>query len=238
MLVAEDSYDDTDTYAITVLIYFTLITGLFLRWLFRQIRKTIRLKNQKTKNELIHLQSQVNPHFFFNTLNNLYGWVEKDPSQAQKMILKLSDMMRYSIYDGQEDEVTLEQEIEYLKNYIELHKMRYLKKIDVVYNEEVDNPQIKIRPLLFIILLENAFKHGVETLRSEAFVHIDCRLKQGQLTFSIKNNFEMDKKESEPGIGIKNLRRRLELVYPKKHGLYITTEEDIYEATLNIHLND
>lgn len=237
ILVVEDNYDHSDTYAITVVTYFALLFSLLLRWAFRQIRKTIKVKNQKTKNELIHLQSQVNPHFFFNTLNNLYGWVEKDPKQAQKMILKLSDMMRYSIYDGQEEEVTLEQEIEFIKNYIELHKMRYLKKIDVVLKEEIDNPQIKIRPLLFIILLENAFKHGVETLRSDAFVHIDCTLKKDKLSFVIKNNFETVKKENNQGIGLNNLRRRLELVYPKKHKLSITTEDNIYNATLNITLN-
>ncbi len=97
---------------------------------------------------MMHLQSQVNPYFFFNILNSLYGWVDKDPKQAQALILKLSDLMRYSIYDGQKELVLLEEEIAYLKNDMALHKMRYLKDIDLTFEVDVPQSGLRIRPLL------------------------------------------------------------------------------------------
>ena len=111
--------------------------------------------------------------FFFNTLNNLYGLINKDPEQAGELVLELSELMRYSIYDGQKDRVPLIQEVEYLERYVNLHKMRYQKLIDVRFNKHIQDEAAPIMPLLFIILLENAFKHGVEKLRDSAYVHIN-----------------------------------------------------------------
>jgi len=116
------------------LLAFFYIIALFVvgvRWLIKQMKLIIELKNEKAKTELVHLQSQVNPHFFFNVLNNLYGLVKQDSQKAQDLILRLSDMMRYSIYEGQKDIVKLEDEVAYLKNFIDLHHMRYRKKLDV-----------------------------------------------------------------------------------------------------------
>ena len=140
--------------------YYFFLLGLGIFWLVRQIIFITKLKNEKTKAELMFLKSQVSPHFFFNMLNNLYGLVAKDPQKAQELILKLSDMMRYSIYEGEKESVTIEEEIIFLKNYIELHKMRYHKEINVDFDSDIDE-NLKIVPLLFIILLENAFKTGI-----------------------------------------------------------------------------
>ncbi len=215
---------------------FFMIIVFFISWLIRQIKSIIDLKNEKKKNELLHLKSQVNPHFFFNTLNNLYGLVEEDKQKAQKLILKLSDMMRYSIYEGQRDFVTLEQEIEYLKNYIELHKMRYHKQTKVNFDYNVKDKTSVIMPLLFIILLENAFKHGIENLRKEAYINIQISSTSNQIDFSIENNFDPAEVTSEKGIGLQNLKRRLELVYPHKHSLSFTVIENLYKAQLTLQL--
>jgi two-component system, LytTR family, sensor histidine kinase AlgZ len=140
--------------------YFLLYLALFcfgIYWLVKQILFIIKLKNENGKMELLNLQNQVNPHFFFNMLNNLYGWVAKDQKKAQELILKLSDMMRYSIYEGQKNFVTIGEEVTYLKNYIDLHTMRYHKKINVNFETTVEDDQLKIIPLLYIMLLENAF---------------------------------------------------------------------------------
>jgi LytS/YehU family sensor histidine kinase len=204
-------------------------------WLFKQIKSLIRLKNEKAKTELMHLKSQVNPHFFFNMLNNLYGLVDKDAKKAQQLILKLSDMMRYSIYDGEKDRVLLSEEITYLENYIELHKMRYHKAIDIQFNIETNDTDYELMPLLFIILLENAFKHGVENLRKNAYVHINLKAHNNEVTFEIENNFDEIQDNPETGIGLKNLKRRLELVYPKNHTLTLSKTDTIYTATLNIN---
>ena len=236
IILHEDDYPDSDLYAFVILFYFLLLFLVIARWIFAQARLIIQLKNEKAKTEMMHLQSQVNPHFFFNILNSLYGWIDKDPKQAQALILKLSDMMRYSIYDGQKEFVLLEDEIEYLKNYMALHKMRYHKEIDLTFEVDVPQSGLRIRPLLFIILLENAFKHGVENLKSDAFIHIRLSAKGDDLSFSIENNFDPEEENSEVGIGLKNLQRRLELVYPQKHHLHLSTTNTIYQAQLTLNL--
>jgi LytS/YehU family sensor histidine kinase len=216
-------------------LYFIAIIVTVAHWLFVNIKAIVKLKNEKTKTELMHLQSQVNPHFFFNMLNNLYGLVDKDSDKAKKLILKLSDMMRYSIYEGQKDHVTLQQEIDFIQNYIELHKMRYHKEIDIQFDIDIDDENLKLMPLLFIILVENAFKHGVEVLRKDAFVHLSVVSTKTEVTLKIANNFDMEA-QSDTGIGLENLTRRLELVYPKKHEFSNSIENDRYNATLTLKL--
>ena len=157
------------------------------------------------------------------------------------MILKLSDMMRYSVYEGEKEWVTLEQEVEYLRNYIELHKMRYHKEISVSFTTDIQEEGYKVMPLLFIILLENAFKHGVEQLKEDAYVRINMIANRKVLNFSIENNYdeeslEANAKKKEQGIGLKNLKRRLELAYPKKHLLNTSKADGIYKAQLSIEL--
>lgn len=219
---------------IIVLIYYAILLIIGIIWIIMQLKSVLKLKNEKTKNELLHLQSQVNPHFFFNMLNNLYGLVDKDTEKSKALILKLSDLMRYSIYEGEKSLVPLEEEIEYLNNYIELHKMRYHKNIDIQFNIEIEDSAIKVMPLLFIILLENAFKHGVENLRENAYVFIKLTSKNGTIEFEIENNFDASELPKHTGIGIKNLRRRLELAYPKKHNLIFTNNDTIFKAILQL----
>jgi len=236
----EISLDFNPVLGYTLIAYYTLLIGLtigyFILWILRNIKSIIRLKNEKAKTELMHLKSQVNPHFFFNTLNNLYGLVGKDANKAQELILKLSDIMRYSIYDGEKETVLLSEEATYLENYIELHKMRYHKDIDVQFNIEMNDQDYEIMPLLFIILLENAFKHGVENLREHAFVRINLEAHNNIVNFEIENNFEASEENHEAGIGLKNLKRRLELVYPKNHELTISKTDAIYNAKLKIKI--
>lgn len=217
-----------------VISYYILILGLGLVWFTRLVIFIARLKNEKIKVELMLLKSQVSPHFFFNMLNNLYGLVHKDTSKAQELILKLSDVMRYSIYEGEKETVTLQEEIDYLKNYIELHKMRYHKYIAIDFNCIIDKNH-EVSPLLFIILLENAFKHGVENLTENAYVKIDITSVENNIKFTIKNNFEgSDNQENKSGIGLGNLRRRLELIYPNKHKLSFSITENEYSAELTL----
>ncbi len=220
--------------AIVVMIYYIILLLVGMIWVVLQLKSLLKLKNENKKNELLHLQSQVNPHFFFNMLNNLYGMVDKDAEKSKALILKLSDLMRYSIYEGEKSVVTLEEEINYLKNYIELHKMRYHKEIDVQFSYEIEDDSTKVMPLLFIILVENAFKHGVENLRADAFVHITIKSDANRIIFKVQNNFDADELPVEKGIGLKNLQRRLELAYPKKHHLTRKKEASVYTAQLEL----
>jgi len=219
--------------------YFLLYLALFcfgIYWLVKQILFIIKLKNENGKMELLHLQNQVSPHFFFNMLNNLYGWVAKDQKKAQELILKLSDMMRYSIYEGQKNFVTIGEEVGYLKNYIDLHTMRYHKKININFETTLEDDQLKIIPLLYIMLLENAFKHGVENLRENAFVNIILSSNHNTVSFEVENNYDTDLVNNSSGIGLKNLKRRLELAYPRKHEFSVSKNDTTYKAHLILKL--
>lgn len=219
-------------------LYFS-IAGLFftalilIPWLIWQVILVVRLRNERKKAELLHLKSQVNPHFFFNTLNNLYGLIKTDPKKAEELVLKLSDIMRYSIYKAQKECVTLEEEVEYLNNYIELHKMRYHKEIDVDFRVDIKEGHT-VMPLLFIILVENAFKHGVENLREKAFVHISLTTADNEIHFEIKNNFDDSIASEGHGIGLHNLKRRLELAYENKYQLRLAQRNGEYLAELRL----
>ncbi len=215
---------------ILVFVFFFFI----LSWLIWQLRSALRFKTEKKKTEVLHLQSQVNPHFFFNTLNNLYGLVEEDPKKAQALILKLSDMMRYSIYEGQKKWVSIVDEVAYLQNYIALHKMRYHKEITIQFTTALQNEEGTVMPLLFILLLENAFKHGVENMQQDAFVSIHLGNTKKEIHFSVENNYDPTQTSEQAGIGLKNLKRRLALVYPKKHALSFDVTDTTYKAILTL----
>ena len=233
MALSESIEGGTDMELVSVLGMFIFTLVVTIPWVIWKIRSVLQLRHEKAKTELLHLKSQVNPHFFFNTLNNLYALVGKDTEQARAMILKLSDMMRYSIYEGQKEWVTLEQEVEYLRNYIELHKMRYHKEIAISFTVDIQEEGYQIMPLLFIILLENAFKHGAERLKDEAYIKLNMIANRKVLNFSIENNYDTEV-EAEEGIGLKNLKRRLELMYPKKHFLALSKQDGVFNAQLSI----
>ena len=236
IIIFNDLFGEEEGFLIFSFFYFAFLLFLIIRWIFSQIKSVISLKRDKAKMEMLHLKSQVNPHFFFNTLNNLYGLVEKNPKEAQALILKLSDLMRYSIYEGQNEWVSLEEEVAYLRNYVELHKNRYHKKVKVDFNAMIEEQDYKIMPLLLILLVENAFKHGVEKLRNEAFVDIELIAKNDRIDFIISNNYDLEEEDDQPaGIGISNLKRRLEIGYKKDFDLSITKKDETFQAQLSLY---
>lgn len=212
------------------------ILYILFSWIFNHFRKLKELKNEKTTAELVLLKEQINPHFFFNSLNNLYSLIKVDQDKAQEYVLKLSEMIRFTVYEGKKDTVTLKDEITYLKNYIDLNVSRYHKKIDIQFNEHVENNSTKIAPLLFIILLENAFKHGVEKLTDKAFVHLIFSQIDNEIYFEIKNNFDDKSIKNIPGIGLENLKNRLELVYKNKYDFQVSMDKNVYCTSLKINL--
>ncbi|SRR6056297_339918 len=211
------------------------IPVFLLLWAYEHWRWLQTLKIDKAKTELSLLKSQINPHFFFNTLNNLYGLVLEKSDKAPQVILKLSDMLRYTIYKGEEEYVLLKDEIRYLEDYIELHKIRYQKKVDIVFNHNVEE-SLQITPLTFIVLLENAFKHGVEKMRRHAFIDIKMKSEKNQLFFTLKNNFDPTISIESHGIGLVNLKKRLVHSYPEQHKLIFEQKEGLYTVNLIINL--
>ncbi len=210
------------------------IAYLLLAWFFGKLSAYRQLKNDHTEAELALLKSKVDPHFFFNTLNNLYSLAIKKSDDTPVMIQKLSEVMRYTIYDGANEWVAVSQEITYLEQYVAIQLMRYKKKVTVDFDKNLHNPNASVAPLLFIMLLENAFKHGVESLTDKAFIKMKMTTTVGFISFKIENNFD-PKPTQETGIGLTNLKRRLGLLYPKMHELTITTAASNYIAHLTLN---
>ena len=205
----------------------------FCLWIYDQWVWVKSMKAGKREAELSLLRSQINPHFFFNTLNNLYALTITKSEQAPEVILKLSDMMRYTIYEGEKEKVKLLDEITYLENYIELHKIRYKKTVKISFNHTVDT-SLTVAPLMFIILLENAFKHGIESLSENAFIHIDLYEDGKFICFDIENNFDPSDQNKSPGIGLDNLKKRLSLLYKEKHKYTADVTDSVYKTKLKI----
>lgn len=196
------------------------------------------IENQKLTAELSFLKAQINPHFFFNTLNGIYALARQKSDHTPDVILKLSDLMRYIIYEADTSKVLLSREIAHIENYIELQKIR-LNEIVQVKFEVIGNPGIvQIEPLLFSVFLENAFKHGIDYTKPGT-IDIKLSVLDDGLTFVVKNpipNHNKVETDEEVGIGLKNIRQRLDLVYPKRHQLkiYQLNGQHIIELYLNI----
>ena len=206
----------------------------------RLIQREQLLVKEKIETELNFLKSQINPHFLFNTLNNIYSLARKKSDNTPDVVLKLSKLLRFILYETSNKKITIEREIQFLTDYIELEKIRYDQRLKVDFRYEIDNYNCQIAPLLLIPFVENAFKHGVSETVSNAFVNIELKLKNGFLDFSIANSIEpgLNKNsEDEAGIGLRNLRRQLEILY-SEFTLEAAQEDSFYKARLTLDLNE
>ena len=208
--------------------------ALSIRYFMRQSER----RQKEVEAELAWLKNQINPHFLFNTLNNISCLAQIDGDLTQEAVMELSDLLRYAMYDTNKPKVHLDGEVKFLQNYIELMKLRCNDMTKVNYQFSILNYQSEIAPLLFISLIENAFKHGVN---SNAPATIDIRLEQqdNQLVFFCDNtnNPKPTKDRSGSGIGLDNTRRRLDLIYPGRYTWEQTvTPENIYHVKISISL--
>ncbi|MCB0593377.1 MAG: sensor histidine kinase [Lewinellaceae bacterium] len=205
-----------------------------IKW-FRQNSEIAALAKEKSETELNLLKQQINPHFFFNTLNNLYALSITQDKQTPEVILQLSELMRYVIYKGKEESVALAEEVKYIEDYIRLQQIRLHKQLDFRFETDITDEKQRIPPLLFITLVENAFKHGVEPAEGACFLHIGLKSDGKNLLFLCKNSFE-EKTPESGGVGLANLRRRLELLFPGRHELTVERGQDTYATTLKLSL--
>jgi sensor histidine kinase YesM len=220
-----------------------LIRG-FENW-FNNIQKKSELENKNLKNELELLKSQINPHFLFNTLNNIDTLIKKSPDDASASLITLSEMLRYMIYETNTAEVPLSKEIEHLNSYIRLQQLRYKQKDYISFTfpecESTDDCNHMVPPLLFIPFVENAFKHSSANGKCPVIV-IDIKVDNGQLRFTCFNYYNSGNTHGETainnngGVGLENVRRRLELIYPGKHILQITKNTDTFIVDLSIKI--
>ncbi|MFN8345689.1 MAG: histidine kinase [Spirosomataceae bacterium] len=201
--------------------------------------KTKEIENERLTSELRFLKAQINPHFLFNTLNNLYYLAFTHSPNTTEVIAKLSQMMRYMIYDSNHAKVPLSKEIEYMKNYISLEKLRLNEPIPIHFEITGNTNGILIVPLIFISFLENAFKHGVSNNFSGAWITADIVLEGTACIYTVANSRLPDNlmnKEEQSGIGLNNVKRRLELSYPDNFELEIEDKADEYRVRLKLNL--
>jgi len=212
------------------------IYKLFTDILYHQGR-TQELERQNLSSELKFLKTQIDPHFFFNTLNSLYALTLKKSDDAPSTVLKLSNMMRYMLYECNDKTVPLEKEIQYIQNYIDLESIRttHSNEINLTIEGKAENKQIM--PLLFSPFVENSFKHGMNTI-AKGFIDIKLKILDDHLFFTIVNSYSEDliDKKKVGGIGLENVKRRLKLVYPNNHMLTVKKQHNKYEIELYIKL--
>lgn len=199
------------------------------------------LEKEKLEAELKLLKSQINPHFLFNTLNNLYVLTLENSHKAPEMVYKLSELMSYMLYESNQPQVLLKTEIKYIENYISLERIRYDANLDVSLNVYDDIDGIKIAPLLILPFVENGFKHGVFSRISPGWIRIDVSVaKSGMLTIKVENSKCLPGEEHIPktlsGIGLQNVRQRLDLIYENRYDLQLFDEEETFLAVLKIQL--
>ncbi|NJO69535.1 MAG: histidine kinase [Bacteroidetes bacterium] len=194
------------------------------------------LEKEKLSSELAFLKNQVSPHFFFNTLNNIYSLTEINTKEAQNAILKLSKLMRYLLYESERGDVKLSSEIAFITNYIQLMKLRISEKVNISVTFPDTYKDISFPPLIFIPFVENAFKHGV-SYKDNSFINIDLKITESNLEFRCKNSISGKPVNlSESGIGLENARKRLLLLFPETHKLLIHQHDNIFEVNLTIQL--
>ena len=231
-------------------IYWNILLGFFMtglnmgiKLLYRSLRdeqQMEELKRQNLQAEMDYLRYQINPHFFMNTLNNIHALIDIDTEYAKSAVIELSKMMRYVLYESGSETISLKKDIQFIENYIELMRIRYDSSIDICLDYPATIPnKVAIPPLLLIVFVENAFKHGVSNDRP-SFIDIDIREEEGVLACRIENSFfpKSEADRSGSGIGLANLCRRLEMIYPGRYEMKYGQHGDTYETLLRINLTD
>jgi len=215
-----------------------ILLAVGLRHVMRLNEREMKFEEERRKTaeaELTWLKHQLNPHFLFNTLNNISSLTQIDPDKAQDSIGQLSDLLRYALYDSEADKVPLSAEMDFMNNYIDLMALRCNEHTTVRKALQVPQEHVEVAPLLFISLVENAFKHGVNA-RYDSFVDVDMHYRDGELTFQCDNSL-FEKQGSDhigSGIGLENMKRRLELLYPGKYTYQQRAENGVYSVVVTI----
>lgn len=203
---------------------------------FKEEKIKQQLKQQHLQLELNYLKAQLHPHFFFNTLNNIYSLALYRSEKTAPIVEKLSHIMRYIIYEGKKDTVPLETEIAFLENFVALEKIRHEDNACIAFTVQGNTDKINIPPLLFMPLLENAFKHGFSN-NGHSWVEAAMLIEDNEIIFEIKNSNAGGEHDGRSGIGLENLQKRLSLLYPQKHTLLIQNTDKQFEGNLTLKLS-
>jgi two-component system, LytTR family, sensor histidine kinase AlgZ len=220
-------------------LFITIFVGMLKfaeDWLELEAKRK-ELENEKLTAELTFLKAQINPHFLFNTLNNLYYLAFTNSPNTTEVIAKLSQMMRYMIYDSNHEKVLLSKEIEYIENYISLEKLRLNNQIPINFEVDGDMNQVKIVPLILITFLENAFKHGVSNNSTNAFISVNLSVQNSTIVYTVENSKLATNNHEKSGIGLQNVKRRLDLSYPQKSSIEVVETGKTYKTCLTLDIS-
>lgn len=222
-------------FSIASIIFFAVVRNVYNNIRLRE--KNNQLRIEKKEAELNYLKAQTNPHFLFNTLNNIYSLARDKSDLAPESILKLSKILRFMLYETGSDVIAIDDELKIIADYIALEKLRYDDSLIVTLNATIENSKQPLPPLLLIPLVENAFKHGVSETRNKPFIDINLSVKHQQLLIIVKNSIEetFTTQEVKENIGLSNLRRQLALLY-KDYDLTVRRENAVFISTLRINL--
>lgn len=231
------SFGDILKFFSTFLVLTTLL-HLSKEWfeLNESRHRIVLLEKEKINAELKALMNQVNPHFLFNSLNVLYSLAMKNRKETPEAILKLSDILRYVIYDSNSDLVDLSSEVNLINNFIELQSFRIGKDTRIKFSSDIKDEGIKIAPMLFLPLLENAYKHGIKGDIENTFIELELNTDKKNIHFSIINNLGKTINNGSSGVGLANIKNRLELLYPDNYDFTIEKNELTFKVDLNISI--
>ena len=226
------------------LIFFPLVPFLFASIIYRLVYDRIRFERmekearaQRLDAELKLLRSQVSPHFLFNMLTNMVSMARLQSTLLEPSLIRLSELLRYMLYESNEEKIAIGKEIEQIENYVSLQQLRFGEDVAISLNIQNDYPEGMIEPMLLVPFIENAFKHGIGMVK-EPFIQINLSVKEQQLYFSVVNNYNPanQSKDRHSGIGLNNVKNRLELLYANNYQLSIDNKNDIYSVHLNCKL--
>jgi sensor histidine kinase YesM len=232
--------------------YLTILAGLrggitiagiscaikLMKYWYVKEQRNLQLQKENLESKLELLKSQVHPHFLFNTLNNLYSLTLTQSKQAPMVVTHLSDLLRYMLYECNEKTVPLNREVEALKKYVELEKLRYGNRIDVSFVCSGETDKLKIAPLLFLPFVENSFKHGVSHVLDQCWVNLHLHAGKDFISFNLSNSVAKNETNAGAGgIGLQNVKKRLDLLYPQQYELHISEEQEIFNVKLHISIS-
>ena len=198
-------------------------------------KRLAELEKKNLEQQLEYLRFQINPHFFMNTLNNIHALIDIDPTKAQETILELSKMMRYVLYEGDRQGVPLTKEVAFIHTYVKLMQLRYIDKVRITLDLPTEVPDRQLPPLILITFIENAFKHGVSYQR-DSFIEVQMAVEDDELRFKCRNSKADVSNEQKGGVGLVNVRKRLDLLYGNNYALRINDVADIYTVELTLPL--
>jgi len=211
----------------------TMLVQLMLR-AYQREKDQRELEKEKFMAEMSLLKNQINPHFFFNTLNTLYGLILKKSDQSAQFTLRLADLMRYMLYDVGEDRVLLKDEINHIENYLKVEQLRFAERLELSFQCFGDIGGKMIAPLILLPFVENAFKHGIA--EDAGWITININVSHDHMVLNVENSYPATMPSEKGGLGVANVKRRLELIYPGKHELELIGQDGVYEAILKLDL--